>query len=71
MRIDIGGLIIAAIGLAITLANVVTFELWQNNGLFYNGSMDAFAFIVAVLGMVLIVVGLAMTYHEHGKKIGW
>jgi len=71
MRIYIGGLIIAAIGAAITLANVVTFELWQDSGLFYNGSMDAFAFIIAVGGVALIVVGLAMTYHEHGKRLGW
>ncbi len=71
MRIDIGGLIIAAIGLALTVTNVVTFELWQDSGAFLSDGINIVAFFVAIAGMALIVVGLAMTYHEHGKKLGW
>lgn len=71
MRIDIGGLIIAAIGLALTIVNAVTFGYWQESGLFATGGIDVLAFFVAIAGMTLIVVGLAMTYHEHGKKLGW
>lgn len=71
----IGGLIVAGIGLALTILSYVLLYLWQDDGSFYRGLMisDGTVFFVAILGIVAIVAGLFMAYgdeHEHGHGLG-
>lgn len=71
----IGGLIVAGIGLALTILSYVLLYMWQDDGTFYRGLMvsDVTVFVVAIIGIIAIVGGLFAAYsdeHEHGHGLG-